>query len=106
MEQGLGTADAMADKIAVRNIDAPGRTTKGDAAKYAAMRGATEKVVPKFPPGLSATAIQGAALTHPPEHLFPGGATVGGRMKCVQLRLEAKGLLQRHKARPLTFLRT
>lgn len=96
----------MADKIEVRNINTPGRTTKVDAAKYAAMRAAMEKVVPKSAPGLTAAAIQDAVGPHLPESLFPGGATAGWWMKCVQLDLEAKGLLQRQKTRPLTFLRT
>ncbi len=96
----------MADKISVENINTPGRTTNVDAEKYAAMRSAMEQVIPSTPPGLTATEIKEAAKPHLPDDLFPGGATSGWWVKCVQLDLEAKGLLTRHTTKPLTFTRS
>lgn len=95
----------MADKIAVENINTPGKSTNVDAAKYNAMRDAMMAVTPAGAPGLTAAQIKTAALAHLPENLFPGGATAGWWVKCVQLDLEAKGKLIRHKTKPLTFSR-
>jgi hypothetical protein len=38
-----------------------------------------------------------------PDDLFPGGKTSGWWLKCVQLDLEAKGIVARHKTKPLRF---
>jgi hypothetical protein len=94
------------DKIDVENVNTPGKTGRVDAAKYQAMRAAMLAVVPLSPPGLSAAEIKECARPRLPEALFPGGATSGWWVKCVQLDLEAKGILQRHATRPLTFTRS
>ena len=92
----------MSDKIEVENVNTPGRTERVNAAKYAAMRDATITVLSNASP-MTAAAIKDAAKTHLPEDLFPRGATAGWWQKTVQLDLEAKGLIQRHATKPLTF---
>ncbi len=91
----------MADKIEVENVNVPGQVNRVDAAKYAAMKAATLKVMSSV--GMTAKAIKDAAHAHLPEDLFPGGATSGWWQKTVQLDLEAKGVIERHDTKPLTF---
>lgn len=93
------------DKIEVENVNTPGKTTRVDAAKYHAMREAMLAVMPAGEPGLTAAELKDRAKAHLPEDLFPGGATSGWWQKCVQLDLEAKGVMQRHATKPLTFSR-
>lgn len=95
-----------AEKVTVENVNTPGKTTRVDKAKYDAMKAAMMTVLPKGAPGLTAAEIKDAAKAHLPEELFPGGATSGWWVKCVQLDLEAKGVMQRHKTKPLTFSKT
>ena len=96
----------MADeKVTVENVNTPGKTTRVDAAKYHAMRDAMLGVLPDGAPGLSAAEIKDRVKPHLPEDLFPGGATSGWWLKCVQLDLEAKGVMVRHATKPLRFSR-
>ena len=90
------------DKIEVENVNTPGRVESVDAAKYGAMKTAMLAVLTGAAP-MTAAAIKEAALPHLPEDLFPGGATSGWWLKCVQLDLEAKGVVRRHDTKPLTF---
>lgn len=89
------------DKVQVENINTPGRVENVDASKYNAMKTAMLKVMSND--GMTAKAIKEAAIPHLPENLFPGGATSGWWQKCVQLDLEAKGVVKRHDTKPLTF---
>lgn len=91
----------MTDKIEVENVNVPGHVTRVDAAKYRAMKDAMLQVVSDAP--MSAAEIKEAASAHLPEDLFPGGATSGWWAKCVQLDLEAKGVLTRHQTKPLRW---
>jgi hypothetical protein len=91
-----------ADKIEVENVNTPGQVSRVDAAKYAAMKFAMLTALSGAAP-MTAAAIKEAARAHLPEDLFPGGATAGWWMKCVQLDLEAKGIVTRHATKPLTF---
>ena len=93
------------DKIEVENVNTPGRTERVDRAKYEAMRDALFKVLPLEAPGITAKEAVAAVKVHLPEDLFPGGATAGWWQKCVQLDLEAKGLVERAKTKPLRFRR-
>lgn len=90
------------DKIEVENVNTPGQVTRVDAAKYGAMKSAMLTVMTGADP-MTANAIKEAAKAHLPDDLFPGGATSGWWQKCVQLDLEAKGVVQRHATKPLTF---
>ncbi|MEZ5752826.1 MAG: hypothetical protein R3D60_12975 [Paracoccaceae bacterium] len=93
------------DKIEVENINTPGQTSRVDRAKYEAMKSAMLAVLPAIPPGVPAAEIKAAALPHLPDTLFPGGATAGWWLKCVQLDLEAKGIVKRSATKPLRFFR-
>ena len=93
----------MSTKIEVENINTPGRVTRVDAAKYTAMKAAMFATLPKAPPGMTAMESKEAAKPLLPEDLFPGGATSGWWQKCVQLVLEAKGLVVREPTKPLRF---
>lgn len=90
----------MAEKIEVENVNVPGHVTRVDAAKYNAMKTAMLAVMTS---PMTANDVKEAAKAHLPEELFPGGATSGWWQKCVQLDLEAKGIVQRHDTKPLTF---
>ncbi len=88
-------------QIAVANPNTPGKTTQVDAAKYDDMRAALLAVVSDTP--LTAAQIKAAVLPHLSQALFPAGKTAGWWLKCVQLDLEVKQVLQRHPTRPLTW---
>ncbi len=93
----------MTEKIDVQNPNTPGKTTRVDAAKYSDMRAAMLAVLPATAPGLTASEVKTAALPHLSTDLFPGGATAGWWLKCVQLDLEAKGVITRTTTSPLRF---
>lgn len=86
---------AKAEKIEVENFTSPGHVYKVDAGKYKAMREAMLAVLPAAPPGMAVTDIKPAVLPKLPQELFPGGDKAGWWIKCVQLDLEAKGVLMR-----------
>ncbi|MEL6838942.1 MAG: hypothetical protein AAFP85_06595 [Pseudomonadota bacterium] len=93
----------MGEKVAVQNVNVPGQVTNVDKAKYDAMRAAMLATLPKAAPGMTAKESKEAAKAHLPEELFPGGATSGWWQKCVQLDLEAKGIVIRENTKPLRF---
>jgi hypothetical protein len=93
------------DKVEVENVNHPGKTERVDGAKHHAMREAFLAALPEGPPGLTAAEAQAAVKPRLPQDLFPGGATAGWWAKCVQLDLEAKGLVTRGKGSPLRFWR-
>ena len=92
-------------KIAVENVHTPGRTVNVDADKYTAMRKALLKALPKKAPGLTQAEMLDALKLHLSEALFPGGEKAGWWMKCVQLDLEAKGVVIREAGKPLRWHR-
>lgn len=93
------------DKITVENINTPGRTSRVNAAKYGAMKEALLRVLPGAEPGLTQQEMMDAVVAHLPQELFPGGATAGWWVKCVQLDLEAKGQVVRESSKPLRWHR-
>ena len=95
----------MTDKTTVQNVGQPGKTYRVDAVKYADMRKAVLAVTPAEPPGLTPAAIIEAVKPHLSPTLFPGGETAGWWVKCVQLDLEAKGLLKRAPKAPVRLWR-
>ena len=92
-------------KIVVENINHPGKTTLLDKAPYEAMKKAMVRVLPKRPPGLTPDEVYKAVLPLLPESLFPGGARAGWWVKCVQLDLEAKGMIIRSVKSPIRLTR-
>jgi hypothetical protein len=91
------------DRITVENVNTPGRTERVNRAKYQAMHSAMLAVLPKEPPGLTAAEIGERVKPMLPERHFPGGKTAGWWVKCVQLDLEAKGVVTRARTKPLRF---
>lgn len=90
-------------RVAVQNINVPGRTVQLDATKYEAMKRAILAVLPTRAPGLNQMEIRQAVLKHLPSDLFPGGTKAGWWAKMVQLDLEAKGILVREATKPLRW---
>lgn len=104
-EQYVSKNDDDRDKIEVENVNTPGRSSRVDREKYNAMRSALLKVMPDGQPGITAKEAKTALFEHLSEELFPGGAKAGWWLKCVQLDLEAKGILARADTKPLTLYR-
>lgn len=88
-------------RVAVENVNHPGRTRLVDASRYQAMRRALLKALPSKGPGLTLADLSRAVLEHLPQDSFPGGARAGWWLKTVQLDLEAKGIIAREKTTPL-----
>lgn len=92
--------------VTVQHVNVPGYEHRVDAVKYAAMKTALLKVLPKKLPGLTQTQMRNAVLPHLPAAEFPDAAKTGWWSKCVQLDLEAKGVLKRDtSAKPLQWYR-
>jgi len=91
------------DKIEVQNINSPDQTTHVNRAKYEAMRAALLMALPAQAPGATAAEAKADLLPHLSTDLFPGGAKAGWWLKCVQLDLEAKGIIKRTKTKPLRW---
>ena len=91
------------EKIALKNVNHPGKVTPADAGMYEAMKRAFLKVLPKKSPGLTAEEIRERLGAHLSQKLFPGGAKAGWWAKAVQLDLEARGVVVREKTKPLRW---
>ncbi|GAA6187767.1 hypothetical protein [Litorivita sp. NS0012-18] len=94
------------ETIEVENINHPGKTHMVDKDKYYVMRAAIFAALPEGSAPMTAADLKEALLPHLDELFFPEGKTAGWWQKCVQLDLEAKGVMQRHDTKPLTFSRT
>lgn len=90
-------------KIAIENINVPGKYTNVDAIKYQAMKKAFLAILPKSAPGLTQKEIQEKVKGRLPQEIFPGGATSSWWAKTVQLDLEAKGVVKRESCKPLRW---
>ena len=95
----------MGETVLTENPKHPGKTYSVDAVKFAAMRAAMLEALPDEAPGLAVPALKAALLPLLPETLFPGGATAGWWLKCVQLDLEAKGAIVRAAGSPVRLRR-
>jgi hypothetical protein len=91
------------ERIAVENVNHSGRVRYVDAETYEAMKRAFLRVLPKTSPGLTELEIRERLTSLLPERLFPEGAKAGWWAKTVQLDLEAKGLVEREKTKPLRW---
>jgi hypothetical protein len=92
-------------KIAIENINHPGKAYEVDAKMSKAMKRAYMKVLPKTRPGLTIMETEKLLVTHLPESLFPGGAKAAWYAKAVQLDLEAKHLVVRENTSPLRLFK-
>ena len=93
------------NKIEVENVTSPGRTTRVNRAKYMAMRTALMAVLPASAPGMTVADTKAALLPRLDAELFPGGDKAGWWLKCVQLDLEAKGVIARADKPPVRLFR-
>ncbi|QDC09446.1 hypothetical protein FHY55_09390 [Oceanicola sp. D3] len=93
------------EKIEVENVNTPGKTSRVNRAKYLDMRAALLAVLPSEAPGMKVPEAKAALLPRLDAALFPGGDTAGWWLKCVQLDLEAKGLLARAPKPPVRLRR-
>ncbi|MGL4310782.1 MAG: DUF6958 family protein [Paracoccaceae bacterium] len=93
------------DKITVENVGQPGKTYRVDAGKYTAMQAAVMAVLPDAAPGMKVADLIEAVKPKLPQDLFPGGDTAGWWVKCVQLDLEAKGVIARAERAPVRLYR-
>ena len=93
-----------AEKIAVENVNHPGRTENVDARKYALARAAMLDLLPKKAPGMTQHEMMLAMRDALPLDVFPG-TTTSWWAKCVQLDLEAKALVMRDAGKPLRWRR-
>ena len=93
------------ERIGMRNVNSPGRETRVDGAKYAAMKQAMLTALPASQPGLTWADLKLRVLPLLPDDLFPGGAKAGWWLKGVQLDLEARGVVAREASKPLRFFR-
>jgi len=93
-----------AEKIPIRTPNVPGYTNRVYKAKYEAMKDAIRKIIPRNPPGLTQGEMIAAAARAAPKGMFPG-TKANWWTKCVQLDLEAQGVLARDGGKPLRWRR-
>ena len=96
---------APADRVAMENVNRPGRIVRVDADKYHAMREAMLAVLPDTAPGLTLAEMKQRLLPRLPETSFPGGAKAGWWLMGVQLDLLAKNVLARGDIKPVRLYR-
>ena len=92
-------------QITVENIGQPGKTYRVDEGKYMAMRQHLLAVLPQQSPGLSVAQITATIRPTLDPDLFPNGEGCGWWLKCVQLDLEAKGVIKRADKPPVRLWR-
>ncbi len=93
----------MSEKVEVLNVNVPDYRGWVDAEKYHATKEALLKILPKSSPGLTQKEMMAAIKATIDQKLFPGGAKSGWWMKCVQLDLEARGVVVREDSKPLRW---
>lgn len=103
-EPAKAESDARA-RVTVENVNVPGYSSTVDGTKYRAMRGGLLRVLPTKGPGLTQSEMIAACTMAAPEELFPDSAKVGWWTKCVQLDLDAKGIVRRDGGKPLRWRR-
>ncbi|MES2154509.1 MAG: hypothetical protein V4510_05175 [bacterium] len=92
-------------QVAVGTPNVPGYSNFVDAEKYAAMKDVLLAVVPAKAPGITQGEMFEAVRAKASRAKFPG-STERWWAKCVQLDLEAKGVLRRVDGTPLRWHRT
>jgi hypothetical protein len=93
-------------RVSVQNINVFGSVSQVDAIKYEATRRALLEDLPTAKPGLTQAEMMARVPPHLPQEEFPGGTKAGWWIKCVQLDLEAKQVIERDRsAKPLRWHR-
>jgi hypothetical protein len=99
--------EVLPGRVVVHNVNVPGYETTVEAPRYEAMKKALLQVLPTHAPGLTQAEMFASVVPHLPAALFPGGAKAGWWAKCVQLDLEARGLVVRDAAKkPVRWRKT
>lgn len=93
------------NRIEVQNIKSPHHVVRVDATKYTAVRTAMLAVLPDAAPGMTVADAITAIKAQLSQDLFPGGDKAGWWVKCVQLDLEAKGIIERADKPPVRLYR-
>ncbi len=88
----IWSMSAFSARIEVENVNIPGSVTRVDAAKYAEMKRALLRLLPRKSPGLTQSEVIDAVKPLLDDQIFPGGNTASWWFKCVQLDLKAKGV--------------
>ena len=92
-------------KVAVRTPNVPDYEAQVDAGKYEAMKVVVLRVMPARSPGITQSEMMAALKKAAPQATFPG-TTYMWWGKCVQLDLEARGVLVREATKPLRWHRS
>ncbi len=92
---------AAPEKIAMQNVNIPGRVVNVDADKYWAVREAIIKVLPLTAPGMTIAALKEAVRPLVPGDRFPGGFKAGWWVMGLQLDLRAKGVIAAENSKPM-----
>jgi len=93
-------------RVTVQNFVSPNHVTQLEGIKYEAMRHALLKELPRKKPGLTQADLWEQVRPHLPDDEFAGGAKARWWTQCVQLDLEAKGVIERDlSAKPLRWHR-
>lgn len=105
MTEGQGSArGVMNEKIEVQSITSD-HVQRVDKAKYVAVRDVLLRHMPKHEPGNTPAELIAAIKPDLPQDLFPGGDKAGWWFKCVQLDLEAKGIIKRGPKAPVRLFK-
>jgi hypothetical protein len=91
-------------KVEVRTPNVPDYSSQVDAAKYEAMKAVLLRVMPARSPGITQTEMMVSLKKRAPKATFPGTSYLWWG-KCVQLDLEARGVLVREATKPLRWHR-
>ena len=92
-----------AAKVLVRTPNVAGYSSSVDKEKYDAMKAVLLRIFAKG--ALTQSEMWAAARKIAPADHWPGGAKVEWWVKCVQLDLEAQGVLARDGGKPLRWSR-
>ena len=89
------------EKIAMENVNIPGRVVNVDADKYWAVRNAIVAVLPSTAPGMTLAALKEAVRPLIHDAQFPGGFKAGWWVMGLQLDLRAKKVIAAEESKPM-----
>ena len=92
---------AAPEKIAMENVNKPGRMVNVDADKYWAVRNAITAVAPSAAPGMTIVELKEAVRPLISEAVFPDGFKAGWWVMGLQLDLRAKNVLIAEDSKPM-----
>ena len=89
------------EKIAMENVNIPGRVVNVEADKYWAVRNAIVAVLPSTAPGMTLSVLKEAVRSMVDDALFPGGFKAGWWVMGLQLDLRAKKVVVAEDSKPM-----